>query len=498
LELGYAYYYGDRFKPVDEEKGKELIIQAAREGSLCAVADCYVYGWDGKTVDYKVARQLYKMEADSNMRAATNLGDIYANGQGAEKSFKEAEKWYKKAIELGRDTVSLYNLALLYHGGADGVEKDTKKYISLVKEAALQGHSGANVELGEYEYGQNNLNDSIAYFKKAAAQGQPEALFYLGTLCRRRVNGLRKSKAYDYFERAAEQGHFGACNIMGNKHYRSKGNSVEDKIAWKWYSKAAKGGNAAGNISLGSMLEDGRGPSKRKDYFEALERYKKAAEIEDEDEEQTADTSAWTRLADIYFKGRTCSSGTIGKNFEMAADYFEKGAKKQDARAMSGLGHCYLEGKGREKNHAQALIWFEKAAKKNIFEALLCSADLYYEGANGVVQDLGKAVKYYHRAMEHTAYKQCADDQDIEFKVAQCYLHGSGVERDFSEAMRFMKLSSNHGGEKAKQFLREIAAEPKKNGSRTQKRRENPCREQQAKFRFKTEKELIKLELPAE
>ena len=54
--------------------------------------------------------------------AQNELGDRYYHGQGLEKDFKEAVKWYRKAAEQGVADAQT-NLGVMYYNG-QGVEKD--------------------------------------------------------------------------------------------------------------------------------------------------------------------------------------------------------------------------------------------------------------------------------------------------------------------------------------------------------------------------------------
>ncbi len=52
----------------------------------------------------------------------------------------------EKAIREG-DVEAQYQLALIYHHGADGIEVDTKKAYDLYKQAADAGHTGARFNI---------------------------------------------------------------------------------------------------------------------------------------------------------------------------------------------------------------------------------------------------------------------------------------------------------------------------------------------------------------
>ena len=64
----------------------------------------YEYG-EGVSQNYKKAKKLYKQAADAgNSAAMFNIGYNYENGEcGLDIDFEKALKWYKKALENGRD-----------------------------------------------------------------------------------------------------------------------------------------------------------------------------------------------------------------------------------------------------------------------------------------------------------------------------------------------------------------------------------------------------------
>ena len=65
----------------------------------------------------------YKAKAEKgDATAQSNLGFCYANGQGVEKDYAEAVKWFRKAAEQN-NAVAQANLGVCYYNG-QGVEKD--------------------------------------------------------------------------------------------------------------------------------------------------------------------------------------------------------------------------------------------------------------------------------------------------------------------------------------------------------------------------------------
>ena len=81
----------------------------------------------------------YRLAADQGYAVAqSNLGFMYANGQGVPQNHAEAVRWYRLAADQG-NALAQYNLGIMYDSG-DGVpENDIEAYKWLALAAAQQG-----------------------------------------------------------------------------------------------------------------------------------------------------------------------------------------------------------------------------------------------------------------------------------------------------------------------------------------------------------------------
>lgn len=74
--------------------------------------------------------------------ASARIAFVYMNGEaGIPQNYKEANKWFERAIKQGH-YLSLYELALNYYEGI-GVEKDTEKAVILLKQSIEKGDKRA-------------------------------------------------------------------------------------------------------------------------------------------------------------------------------------------------------------------------------------------------------------------------------------------------------------------------------------------------------------------
>jgi TPR repeat protein len=128
--------------------------------------------------DYATAMQLWRPLADQgDPYAQTNLGRVYANGQGVPQDYAAAASWYRKAADQG-DVYAQYNLGILYANGR-GVVQNYAEAVNWYRKAADQGLASAQFNLGDmYFNGRGVPQDNILaymWFDLAAARGRENA-----------------------------------------------------------------------------------------------------------------------------------------------------------------------------------------------------------------------------------------------------------------------------------------------------------------------------------
>jgi hypothetical protein len=161
----------------------------------------------------------------------------------------------------------------------------------------------------------------------------------------------------------------------------------EDYVkAFDWYQRAANQGNDDAQINLGSMYEHGNGV--QQDYSQAFEWYQKAA------------NQGYVNAK--YYLGDMDSEQDYAKAFEG----YQKAANNGNADAQSNLGYMYLYGYGVQQNSAKAFEWCQKAAQQGNVNAQDNLGNMYYNG-NGVEKDYAKAFEWYQKAVnQKSAYAQ--------------------------------------------------------------------------------------------
>ena len=123
-----------------ENKAKAEKGDAVAQFNLGA---CYNKG-QGVERDYVEAVKWYRKAAEQGeAKAQSDLGTCYKNGQGVEKDYAEAVKWYRKAAEQNNATAQS-NLGRCYAHG-EGVEKDYAEAYAWLNLAAKINEDAAKV-----------------------------------------------------------------------------------------------------------------------------------------------------------------------------------------------------------------------------------------------------------------------------------------------------------------------------------------------------------------
>lgn len=123
----------------------------------------------------------------------------------------------------------------------------------------------------------------------------------------------------------------------------------------------------------------------------------------------------------------------VDKDLAQAMHWAHLAADQGDAPAMDLIGHAYLTGRGVKRNPAVAFGYFNAAAKKSA-QAGFNLGQCYF-GAQGVDLDIPKALEAWKKASEMGSGRAAAN-------AAMVYLSGEGVPADPKEARRLATRSA--------------------------------------------------------
>ena len=122
-----------------------------------------------------------------------------------------------------------------------------------------------------------NRRSAIHWYTKAAEQGYPGALNYLGESYRDGWSApVDRRRAVRLFRQAAARGDDDAMLSLGHALFYGKGIRRDRPAALRWYRRAARAGNDGAMVNLGHMYR--RGHVVPQSWTAAIRWYRAAAE----------------------------------------------------------------------------------------------------------------------------------------------------------------------------------------------------------------------------
>ena len=108
-----------------------------------------------------------------------------------------------------------------------------------------------------------------------------------------------------------------------------------------------------------------------------------------------------------------------------------------DVQCQYELAQRYHQGKGVEKNVAEAVKWYELGARQRFHNAYVTLGTLYEDGED-VAKDWGKAIFWYHKAAQQ-------GNPNMMFYLGELFYRGTDVKKDLrqlvTDAILFRELN---------------------------------------------------------
>ncbi len=237
------------------------------------------------------------------------------------------------------------------------------------------------------------------WYEMAAKQGHVGAMVALAYQYEK-GHGVEADagKAFDLYRRAAEQGSPDAMFNVFRLYTTGKGVKADAQQAKQWLDKAA----AAGSIDAKKeLMKTARGTYQRpgqdmenaafaaftkKDYATSVRLYRQAGDL--------GNTAATVALGRHYHQGLG-----VAKDPKEAARLFRVAAEQGDAAGQAQLGLAYENGEGVTENWEEMRHWCEQSARQFHPLGLNCMGRLFHFGM-AVPMDRGKAIALYDKSAD--------------------------------------------------------------------------------------------------
>lgn len=229
----------------------------------------------------------------------------------------------------------------------------------------------------------------------------------------------------------------------------SLGNHYHDaqryELAAKWWRRAAKAGSVWGQFNLGLQYAEGTGVAQ--DWGWALYWYQRAAD--------GGDDFAWCNLGNCYRLGNG-----VPQDGKKAYRLIKRSSDAGNKVARCLLGYMYCFGQGVRENGRKAFQYYQEALNMGNVDALNNLGYCYHRGI-GCEKNDEKAVELFLRAIA-SGDKDCAA-----YNLAHRYRYGEGVDKDFAQAWKYLRMAAANGYALAFNGMGEMALKgeglPKKN-----------------------------------
>jgi S1-C subfamily serine protease len=117
----------------------------------------------------------------------------------------------------------------------------------------------------------------------------------------------------------------------------------------------------------------------------------------------------------------------------------------------------YFEGRGVDKDYAEARHWYMQASQNSEAYAEFQLARIYLQGGPGAEKDVTEAVNWLMRAAMGSDVNAQATRGKAQLLLGDLYSRGEGVPEDYVEAQRWYRKAEENGEQAAKSKLEYIA-----------------------------------------
>ena len=292
---------------------------------------------------------------EGNLQSCSNVGLMYALGEGVAQNIEKATKLLTKSCKKEK---------------SDGpkVSCENLKYVQ-------QGNRGITIWFKKETILVHADEFTLDYHEKECEKGRKQSCKFLSAMKQKEVSPPNEVKVVKTLVQKCKEGDNISCYNLAVHYDQGNGIKVDKQKANKLYEDACSNGlaEACRNIAVGYEQGDGRSKNMEK----AQEYYIKAC--------KQGDAHSCTIVGLIY---------NDKHNEKKAYDFYKKGCDKGDSTGCLNQGICYYGGKGIEQNKEKSFNLFTIACTQKNARACSQLAVLYYMG-EGVKQNENRAVNLF-------------------------------------------------------------------------------------------------------
>ena len=202
---------------------------------------------------------------------------------------------------------------------------------------------------------QEQVIERIDTIRYEAEQGNADYQYLYGN-CFENGWGVEEdiNQALAWYKKAADQKQKAVFNSIGNLYRTGKGVKRDDKEAFNWFKQGAEAKDAQAMLNVGNCYYYGMGTEK--DLDEAVKWWQESANY--------SNVYALAQMGDCYYYGIG-----VEKNLKKAVDYFTQAAERNVAGAQFRLGVLYYTGDGVEQDKTYSKLLMTKARDGGMEEA---------------------------------------------------------------------------------------------------------------------------------
>lgn len=235
------------------------------------------------------------------------------------------------------------------------------------------------------------------------------------------------------WQTAAADNHVYASLSLGVLFDTGRGVEQDEKVAFRWYMKAANLGNCFAQCLVGDMYMAGRGVGA--DHKESFEWYSAAA--------KQGHGYALEMVGSMYFEG--CGTRQSDRK---AVETWKRAANKGQVRAFCNLGFMSEHGRGTEKSLSEAFLFYRKAAEMGC-KTSQCAVAIMYTTDKFGVKNMAEAARWYDMAARQGV-------GEAQYNLAFMYETGDGVLQDQKKALRWYHEAAKKGVKAAQDSIDKI------------------------------------------